>query len=56
VKRQGHIHNYVYKPEGYLARLSGWTKAERSKRFRGFLEVWPRLKKMDLGLPKGIRV
>jgi hypothetical protein len=56
MKRQGHIHNYVYKPGGYLARLSGWTETERSKMFRGFLEIWPRLKKRDLGLPKRIRV
>jgi hypothetical protein len=52
-ENSGHIHNYVLKPNGLLAKGPGWMESRESDSFRGFLEIWPRLKKRNLGLPKG---
>jgi hypothetical protein len=32
----GHIHNYVYKLRGLLAKTSDWTRSRESIRSRGF--------------------
>jgi hypothetical protein len=37
-KNQGHIHNYVYKLEGLLAKESGRIGSEESNRSGGFLQ------------------
>jgi hypothetical protein len=37
-QRQEHIHNYVYKPKGLLAKGPGWMESRKSDSFRGFLQ------------------
>jgi hypothetical protein len=38
-KTQGHIHNYVYKLEGLLAKESGRIRSEESNRSGGFCKI-----------------
>jgi hypothetical protein len=50
-KTQGHIHNYVYKVEGLLAKVPGRIGSEESNRSRAFSARFARHRK-DLKITK----